>query len=437
MARARGEDLLGTSESAGALTKATIERVGARGEGVATIAGHPVYVPHTLPGERVSIEHRGERGTLIGLIEPSPERIAPICPHAGICGGCAVQEWAPEPYAAWKRGLLVEALGRAGVAADVGPLVDAHGSGRRRATFHARIERDGRMRVGFMQARSHAIVPIEICPILDPRMAGALEAARAIAQALAASERPLDLVVAATQTGLDVDLRGHGPLGERDRARLLDLAMALGLARLSNHGVIVVEPKRPTLEIGAARVELPPGAFLQATTAGEAALAERVRAGTAGCRRVADLFCGIGTFALRLAEVADVLAIDSEPAALAALDRAGRATPGLRRITAQARDLFGRPLTPAELAGLEAVVLDPPRAGAEAQMRALAASDVARVVSVACDAQTFARDAAILTAAGFVAEQVDAIDQFRYSAHLEIVAAFRRPVRKRPRRLLG
>lgn len=423
----------------GGLTRVTIDRLGGRGEGVAHVEGHRLFVPYALPGETVSVDRveTDDRATLVGILAQSPDRIAPVCRYFTTCGGCAVQAWADAPYAAWKRNLLVEALSRAGVAAEVAPLVDAHGAGRRRATFHARVEDDGRTRVGFMAARSHAIVAIEACPILDPRLGGALAAARGVAMALAASKKPLDMVVTATESGLEIDLRGHGPLGEGERTRLIALALALGVARLSNHGVIVVEREKPWLRIGTARVEPPPGTFLQATAAGETALAGRVVAELAGARRVADLFAGIGTFALRLAEGAEVAAFDTEGPALAAMDRAARSTPGLRPVAVETRDLYRRPLTAEDLNRFEAVVIDPPRAGAEAQMRAIAASNLRRVAAVACDVQTFARDAAILVAAGFKVDTIEPIDQFRYSAHLEIFAAFRREPKKRVRRLLG
>ena len=420
-----------------ALTRAAIERLGHRGEGVAVVDGARLYVPYALPDETVTVDRDGERTTLVGIVTPSPDRIAPICQYFTTCGGCAVQALAFAPYAAWKRGLLVEALSRAGVVAEVAPLLDAHGEGRRRATFHASASADGRPRVGFMQARAHTIVPISQCPILDPRLDHALRAARGVAEALALSGKPLDIVATASESGLDLDLRGHGPLGEAERKRLVAVALAHDLARLSNHGTIVLESRKPVLQIGQALVDPPPGTFLQATEAGEAALASRVTAALAGSKRVADFFSGLGTFALRLAERAEVSAYDTEGPALAALDRAARATPVLRQVATHQRDLFRRPLTVDELSQFDAVVIDPPRAGAEAQVRAIAGSSVQRVVSVACDVQTFSRDAAILVAAGFTVETIEPIDQFRYSAHVEIFASFRRAPAKKKRRLFG
>ena len=432
-----GIDRAGPQPATSSLARLEIERLGARGEGIASHEGRRVTVPYALPGETVTADIQGERATLVGIAEPSPDRIAPICPHFGTCGGCAVQALAAPAYTAWKRGLVVAALARAGVAAEVGPLVDAHGAGRRRATFHARTEPDGKTHVGYMRARSHEIVPIDACPILDPRLDGALAAARALAAALATSGKPLDIVVTTTEAGLDVDLRGHGTLGERSRKRLVEVGLAYHLARLSNHGTIVVETRKPTLVFGTTRVSPPPGAFLQATEAGEAALAARIAAGLEGARRVADLFAGVGTFALRIAATAEVTAYDSEGAALAALDRAARAASGLRRVATETRDLFHRPLAADALGAFDALVMDPPRAGAEAQTRAIVASALTRVVSVACDVDSFARDTAILLAGGFTIGEVSPVDQFRYSPHVELVAMFTRERRRPKRRLLG
>ncbi len=418
-------------------TRVTIERLGAKGEGLARMPQGQLAVPYTLPGEIVTVDAEGERGTLIGLVEPSPRRIAPICPYFGHCGGCALQMMEAEHYAGWKRGLLVEALARAGVAAPVAPLHDAHGAGRRRVTLHARRLDDGRMQVGFMQAHSHAIVAIDRCPVLDPALDGTIAAACAVAKVLAPLGKPLDILVTGTRTGLDVDLRGAGKLGEGERQALVGAAMAHDLARLSNHGVIVVEQRRPVLSMGQAVLELPPGAFLQATAAGEEALGARVVAALPGAKRIADLFAGVGTFALRLAGSADVTAFDTEAGALQALAKASRAAPASRAVRTEKRDLFGQPLRPDELAAFDAVVLDPPRAGAEAQVRALASSGVPLVAFVACDARNFARDAAILIAGGYRTDRVEPLDQFRYSAHMEIFSLFRRDAPKKKRRLLG
>ncbi len=419
-----------------------ILRLGARGEGVA--AG-PVYLPDALPGERVLAEVEGERGRVAEIVRPSADRVAPICPYYGRCGGCAIQSLAPVAYAAWKRDLLVTALSMARVDLEVGPLVPAHGAGRRRVTVHARAATgvnvlvDRPPAVGFMQARTHDILDIAACPILAPGLDGALPAARALAMILRSTGKPLDILVTATPAGLDVDLRGCGPLDEAVTRRVTAAAQSLGLARLSNHGTTLLEVRPPVLHIGRAAVHLPPGSFLQPTEAGEAALATAVADGVGEARRVLDLFCGIGTFALRLAERATVHAVDLGPEPLQALRRAaGGVAERLRPVTTDVRDLVRRPLPPSDLQGFDAVVFDPPRAGAQAQAEQLAASSIPTVVAVSCNPATFARDAAILIRGGYRAGRVTPIDQFLYSPHLEVVAVFRRPVaRGRKRALLS
>ena len=416
-----------------------VERLGRRGEGIARRAGGSIVVPYALPGERVRAEVDGERGRLVEVLAASPERIAPFCPYYTRCGGCAVQAYAPAAYAEWKRDLVVSGLRAAGLSAEVGPLVDAHGAGRRRATFHARRDGEGAPRLGFMAARSHDLVAIDACPLFAPGLATALAAARRIAAALVRPDGVLDLHVTASDTGLDVDLQGHGRLGEAERRRLIEAALAADVARLSNHGTLVVERRSPKLRVGPAELTLPPGVFLQATAAGETAIADRTLAALGAARRVADLFAGIGPFALRLVAGHEVHAVDLAGEALAALTAAARTVPRARPPTTAVRDLFKRPLEPAELAPYDAVVFDPPRAGAERQAHALAAAQVPTVVAVSCNVESFCRDSVVLVRGGYVMERVDAIDQFRHSPHLEIVAVFRHPgtAAKTRRRLLG
>jgi 23S rRNA (uracil1939-C5)-methyltransferase len=406
----------------------TIEGLGDRGEGLARSTHGPLAIPGALPGERVRARMDGARGRLIEVLVPSAERIAPICSYFGDCGGCATQHLAPTLYAEWKRGLLAAALARAGVAAPLGPLIDAHGEGRRRATFHARFEagRAG-VEIGFMRMRAHHIVEIANCPVLAPAMAGALAAARAFAECLRGVGKPLDVNVAATLTGLDVDIRGCGALDFPTRQALIEAAGRLDVARLANHGEVIIERRAPEVAMGAARVHSPPGGFLQATLEGERLLAEHALAAVQGARRVADLFSGAGAFALRLAVAHDVRAVEIDRPALAALARAAGETRGLRPVVCEARDLFQRPLRPDELAPFDAVVFDPPRAGASAQSRELAASAVPTIVAISCNAASFARDVSILTAGGYRLESVAPIDQFRFSPHIEIVGVLRRP----------
>jgi 23S rRNA (uracil1939-C5)-methyltransferase len=415
-----------------------IERLGARGEGVAHVGDKRVFVPYALAGETVRAEIAGEQARLLDVLEASPARIAPICPHYAHCGGCAVQALAPAAYAAWKRGLVETALRNAGLTLDVGALVDAHGAGRRRVTFHARMEK-GAARVGFMAARSHEIVEIDSCPLLVSELAGALPAARAIAGALVPRGKPLDLAITATGDGMDVDLRGCGALTGDETQALIALAGSHDLSRISNHGRLVALRRPAFIEIGGVRAPLPPGAFLQATQAGEEAIAAFVLDAAKGARRVADLFCGVGAFALRLARESHVFACDSAAEAVEAMRAASQMGAGLKPLEGVVRDLFARPLTAHELSIYQLVVFDPPRAGALAQATEIAKSQVPVVVAVSCSAQSFARDAGILLKGGYEMAKIVPIDQFRHSPHVEIIGIFSRSIgQKRPkRRLLG
>jgi 23S rRNA (uracil1939-C5)-methyltransferase len=407
------------------IERLAVEHMGHRGDGVAPTPIGPIFIPYALPAERVEVEIKGERGEIISILEPSPDRIEPICPHFGTCGGCAVQHWRSDKYREWKRQLVTTALAQAGVEATVDELVDAHGEGRRRAVLHARRGGKKILVVGFSGRRSHHIVPIDQCPIFAPQLERALATAWKLAEPLDPAGKPLDIQFTATDGGLDVDVRGSGPLSAELIETLARVAREEKIARLTRHGELVVQLAEPVIKMGKAAVTPPPGAFLQATVAGEMALAALVSEAVGNARRVADLFSGIGTFALRMAETAQVLAVDEDAAAIGALKRAAGA-PGLKPIDTRTRDLFRSPLTAGELVPCKVVVLDPPRQGAEAQVRELAISGATRIVYVSCSPATFARDAAILISAGFKLRRVVPIDQFRYSAHVELVGVFDR-----------
>jgi 23S rRNA (uracil1939-C5)-methyltransferase len=417
-----------------ALEELSIAVLDARGDGV---AANGAIVPGALPGERVRVTPAGKCAALVETLSAAPERAEPMCRWFGRCGGCAAQHMSARLYREWKRGLVVEALKREGVDAEIGVLVDAHGAGRRRATFHARFPHGQPEEVGFMRARSHDIISIDDCPLFSIGMTGAVQGARALSGDLRGLMKPLDIAVTATLDGLDVDLRGSGPLERAEAQKLARTADALDLARVSNHGEVVIERRSPRVNFGGALVKLPPGGFLQATEAGEMWLAAFAERALADSKRIADLFCGAGAFALRLARRHEVFAADADPAAVAALARAAATTPGLRKLVAETRDLFRRPLRSDELAAFDAALIDPPRAGALEQARELAASALPLVASISCNAATFARDARVLVEGGFLIEAVTPLDQFRFSPHVEIAAVFRRPPRKaRARRLL-
>jgi len=407
----------------------TIARIGHRGDGIADTNIGPAFVPYTLPGEVVTVERitgHPDRRHLVHIDKPSHERDTPICKHFGQCGGCAMQHWSLAEYHLWKRSLVVEALEHAGLLAPVETLIDAHGQGRRRAVLHARRGPHDVLEVGFSAPRAHHIIAIDRCPILAPGLDGAIGAAWALAEILKPSNKPLDIHVTATDSGIDMDVRGSGPLSSQRTTMLARFTEAHKLARLTRHGELVAQGAQPLLKIGNAHVPLPPGAFLQATAEGEAVLARLVIGHVGAAKRVADLFAGIGTFALRLAERARVSAADNEASAIKALERAATTTAGLKPVDVQTRDLFRRPFMAADLKPFDAVVFDPPRQGAETQAHELAKSNVATVVAVSCDAATFARDARILVNGGYKLARITPVDQFRYSAHVELVAKFER-----------
>ncbi|WJR80277.1 methyltransferase [Bradyrhizobium sp. NP1] len=407
----------------------TIDHVGHRGDGVALAGSEAIYVPYTLGGETVAVETvsgHPDRRRLLQIEIASPERVAPFCPHFGVCGGCAIQHWKPEPYHAWKRNLVVEALAQAKLDCEVAPLIDAHGAGRRRITLHARMGTHAVLKVGYAAAQTHDIIPIDRCPILDPAMAGALEAAWAVAEPVIGTGKPLDIQVTATKGGLDIDVRGSGALPASMVTKLSAVAEKHRLARLTRHGELVLLRRPPVITMGTAQVTLPPGSFLQATTAGEEALATEVLTLAGRAKSIADLFCGVGPFALRLASRAKITAFDSDAGAIAALRKAAAATTGLKPVKAETRDLFRRPLVAPELRDFDVVVFDPPRQGAQAQALQLAASKVPMVIAVSCNASTFARDARLLVDGGYRLDCVMPIDQFRHTPHVELVARFER-----------
>ncbi len=402
--------------------KVRIDSIGRQGDGVADTPQGRVHVAYTLPGEDVEIARDGERGTLEAVIHPSAERIAPPCRHFGTCGGCALQHWKAEPYLAWKRLQVAEALARAGVNAEVVETIPAHGAGRTRAVFHAgRGEKKDA--VGFARRRSHEIVAIEECPVLDPKLEAALPVARELAKILAASGKPVDLHFTLAERGLDIDIRGPGKLAKPVESKIVSFAAANKLSRVSLHGAPLAQLLPPTHLAGDVRVAFPPGPFLQATAEGERVLAEKVLDAAEGAKSAADLFSGVGTFALRLASKTKVAAFDNHGPSIAALQAAAK-SPGLKPVSASARDLFRWPLVMDELRHFDFVVLDPPRQGAEAQARELAKSKVKKIAYVSCDADTFARDAKVLIDGGYKIGEVTPVDQFRYSSHVELVGVF-------------
>lgn len=409
----------------------TIDRLGAQGDGVADTQAGPVFVPFALPGERVNVATGGKKADLVAVLDPSPQRVEPACRHFGECGGCAMQHLEQNAYREWKRGLLVEALAAKGIEAAVEPLVACPPHSRRRASLTARRTEKG-MLLGFNAALSHRIVDMRECTVLLPAIVERLDMLRALAGLVAATTQPFRLAVTQTASGLDVAAEGGGRLEGRARQAATEFCLRNGVARLSVDGEIVVEPKKPVVMAGDVAVSPPPGAFLQAVEAAEEAMAGLVVEHLGKAKRVADLFAGVGAFALRLARRSEVHAVEGEAAALASLDRAFRFASGLKKVTVEKRDLYRRPLTFKELdASFDGLVFDPPRAGAEDQARQIARSGVARVAAVSCNPVTLARDLAILVQGGYALKRVAPVDQFLWSPHLEAVALLEKPKKRR------
>ncbi|MGZ2502887.1 class I SAM-dependent RNA methyltransferase [Rhizobium leguminosarum] len=406
----------------------TIEKLGAQGDGIASSAGGPVYVPFSLPGETVAIARVKSQGTIMSITTPSPDRQEPPCRHFGpdgvngTCGGCTLQHMADAPYGAFKRQLVIDALKSKGLTPEVGEIVPARPGERRRVVFAARkTEKD--MLVGFNQAESHHIVAIEECPISSAGIIARLPAIRAVAASLATSAEPFRVAVLETLSGLDISVDDVKKLSDPQRRKAIETALGLrGIARVSLNGEILVEPSKPMVEFGGVQVSPPPGGFTQATKPAEEAMAELVTAHAGKAKRIADLFAGSGTFSLRLARIGRVHAVEAEAKALAALDHAARTTQGLKPVTVEKRDLFRRPLMTQEFKPYDVVVFDPPRAGAEFQCQELARSAVKKIVAVSCNPLTLARDLAILVEGGYRITQVTPIDQFLWTSHVEVVA---------------
>ena len=405
-------------------------RLGAQGDGVADAEHGSVFVPYALPGEEVVAEVERGRGRLVAVENPSPLRADPACRHFGTCGGCAIQHLEAEAYKAWKRDIVVQALRSRGIESDVEALVPCEPHSRRRAVFTARRTEAG-MLLGYNQASSSHIVPVDECPVSLPAIVSALTRLKALAGIVCATPLPFHVGVTVTASGLDVAVSDSGRLGDEARRASVRFAIEQGLARLSVDGEIIVEPKKPAVMFGDIAVSPPPGGFLQATEKAEQAMAALIGGHLARARKIADLFSGSGTFALRLAHKGEVHAVEGNAAALAALDKAFRGASGLRRVTIERRDLFRRPLTFKELAGFDGLVFDPPRAGAEDQSKQIAPSEVPFVAAVSCNPATLARDLRILIDGGYRLKSVTPIDQFLWSPHVEAVALLEKPKRRR------
>lgn len=410
------------------IVEVVIEGLGGEGDGVAP---GPIYAPFTLPGERVRLAGRGDRRELVEVLEASPERVSPPCPHFGTCGGCALQHWEAGAYLAWKVERLIGTLARQHIEAEILPAVAAAPHTRRRLALHARQGKRDAARLGYKARKSWDLVEVSACEIADPRLVAAFPAlARMAAPLFEHPKSAPTLHVTLTGAGVDVDISGverkSGGLSADARMRVAEAAGQADFARVTLDGEVAYLSRQPVVRFGAATVALPAGAFLQATPQAEAAMTAFVVEQAAGAHRIADLYCGAGTFTFPLASIAQVYAADFTPEAVRALSSATATAPGLKSITAEARDLVRRPMLAEEMKKTDLVVFDPPRAGAAEQSAEIARSGVGRVIGVSCNPATFARDARTLIDAGFTLDRVLPVDQFLWSAHMELIGVFSR-----------
>ena len=403
------------------MTEHRITRLGHQGDG---IADGPVFAPMTLPGEVVSGRLNGTRLNDIRILTPSADRVSPPCRHYRACGGCQVMHASDDFVAGWKTDVVRAALSAQGIEAEFRPILTSPPASRRRAALSARRTKKGAM-AGFHARASDTLIEMPECRLLLPNLLKAIPLAEALAIAGGSRKGELTVQITQSESGLDVAVSGGKPLDGPLRMALAAEVERFALARLVWEGEMVAMRTPPFHRFGPARVTPPAGAFLQATAEGEAALLASVTEAVGPSARIVDLFAGCGTFALPLAQQAEVHAVEGEAAMIAALDQGWRQAEGLKRVTSEARDLFRRPLLPDELKRFDAAVIDPPRAGAEAQVTELARAGIGRIAFVSCNPVTFARDARILLSEGFSLDWIQVVDQFRWSSHVELAAAFR------------
>ena len=404
------------------MTQVTITRLGHKGDG---IAEGPLFVPRTLPGEVVEGDVEGDRMPAPRIVLPSPDRIKAPCRHVNSCGGCALQHASDGFVADWKMSVVREALSARGLATDMAGIETSLPQTRRRATLSMRRTKKGAL-VGFHGAKSDVITEVPDCRLLHPDLIALFPILRELATLGGSRKGEMSATVTRSDAGPDVAVRGGKPLDRELETALGQLAGQRGLARLAWDGEVIATLTPPIQSFGRARVTPPPGAFLQATEHGETALLDVIMTAVGGAKRVVDLFAGAGTFSLPIAAAAEVHAVEGIKPMMQALDAGWRHATGLHKVSTETRDLFRRPLLPDELNRFDAAVIDPPRAGAEAQVAEIAASDLQRVAMVSCNPITFARDAELLINSGFAMTPVTVVDQFRWSTHVEVAAGFSR-----------
>lgn len=403
----------------------TISSLGRKGDGLAETEDGPVHIPYTLPGEIVRIEGSGNNTRLVSVEKPSPNRIAPVCKHFGSCGGCLLQHLSAEHYLDFKRSLVASALRSRGLELPVSPVSPVPLHTRRRAVVTA-VRAGKRVILGFNKRKGRDVIDVEECPILRSQLTDALPLVRQLCEIALPKKGQLKLTLLETDTGLDVAMKGLAKNADRLYPQLAQAIVGSTICRLTADGETVIQIEEPVLDMDGVKAHPVAGGFAQAAAEAERRLATHVFNACGHAKKVVDLFAGMGTFSLRLAKKCHVHAVEGDRAALSALTKAARAQAHLKPVSMEARDLFHRPLLAAELAPFDAVVFDPPRAGAQSQADQIAQSTVPVVVAVSCNPATLARDLRILIDGGYQAEAIHPVDQFLFSPHIEVVAVLRR-----------
>lgn len=398
-----------------------IARLGAQGDGIADGEGEPTFVPFALPGERWRLDGDAQ------IVERSPDRVEPICRHFTRCGGCTAQHMSAALYASWKTAILRQAFASRGIKPPLESMRRVEARSRRRAFFG--VAAKGRQIViGFREEGQHVLVDLDECPVLDPAIVAALPRLREMAGLLLKGDTSGRLTVTKLDAGLDVDFEvGRKVIGPELAAALAHHAEGAHLVRLSVDGDAIAMRSSPRLTLGGVGVEPPAGIFLQAVPEAERLMTELILAALPRkVKRIADLFCGVGTFTFALARHAEVLAVDGDKRAVECLAYAARHASGLKKVETRVRDLFREPLSRKELEGFDCVVFDPPRAGASAQAGMIAKSKVPVAIAVSCSAATLARDCRTLLDGGYRLSKVTPVDQFLFTPHVEAVAVLTR-----------
>lgn len=409
------------------MTKIEITTIGHQGDGIGYIDDKPVYVPYSVTGDVLDIEIDNNRGAINEIITPSNVRQKPICQYFTICGGCSLQHVKDAEVLEFKASLIEEEFKNNGIKAPNEIKVNAaYESGRRRAKFNAKRDKDGLV-FGFMAQRSNDLINIEACPILAASLSNAIADMRELCRTLLKPNDSMALNVTLCDNGLDIDVEGLKPIGKWSRQELEALAIAANkakLLRLTINGESAFMLGKPFVKIEEIPVELPPNSFLQATKTCENMIGDTMMKWAKGAKRAIDLFSGVGTFSLRLKKIADVNAYELSIPAIEALNKASKAAAGGHALTGIVRDLFRVPVSPLEVKNIDLAVLDPARAGANAQVQKLIKTKIKRVIYISCEPKSFAADAKILIDGGYKFKKLEAFDQFRFAPHVELIGLF-------------